>query len=493
MLLLLAGCKKDQTVTPQQVPPVVVVPPPPVKVKTFTVSNVVQSGMVVQRDKPLAIWGTATIGIKVMVSVSWNDAVYSVISDSSGNWKVKIAAAAANNTPQSITVKVDSLHTKTFDNILIGDVWLCSGQSNMAYPMDAIAPFRGVLNYPSEIASANYPAIRMLTVPYDSEQAPLTDLPSPAIWQTCSQSTIRAISGVAYYFARKLNTTLNVPVGIVISADNGSYCQQWTNSEAIAGSSQLFQYEYGSSGLYNGMISPLTNMTIKGFLWYQGENNERDNPVSNYTTLNSAMITGWRSKFNDLKLPFYLVQLAPFADDYATTIPESGNPTLDFLAMFREAQSNILALPGTDMAITMDVGEPDNHHPQDKRSVGERLCLLALKDTYKQNVICHGPRFQSVTINGPVATIKFLPGTAASLTTSNGEPLKQYFFVAGFDHVFYRATAQIQGSAIVITAPATVSLPIQSVRYAFTNAPATNIQNSSGLPVEPFRTDSWSN
>jgi sialate O-acetylesterase len=302
------------------------------------------------------------------------------------------------------------------------------------------------------------------------------------------------LSAVAYYFAQKLNTTLNIPIGIIISADNGSYCQAWTNAEAIAGNGILSaSYSGGSATLYNGMINPLTNLAIKGFTWYQGENNQHDNPVGNYTLLNKALINGWRGKFNQATAPFYYVQLSPFAEDYSSTNPPGGNPTSDYLAMFREAQANIRALPGTGMAITMDVGEVNNHHPRNKKPVGERLALLALKNTYNQNVECIGPQFASFSANGYTATVNYVAGTANGLSTVNNTPLAQFFFVAGPDQVFRQARAVIAGSTVIITAPADTPLPILAIRYAFTNFPVTNLQNSAGLPAEPFRTDNWGN
>jgi len=286
-----------------------------------------------------------------------------------------------------------------------------------------------------------------------------------------------------------------VPVGIIISAVNGTSCQDWANVEAIQGNPQLANtYLAGSSALYNGMISPLTNLVIKGFTWYQGENNQQDSPASGYTLLNAALIGGWRTKFKQPDLPFYYVQLTPFAQDYNTTTPPGGDTTLNYLGFFREAQANIRsAVAGTGMVVTMDVGEQANHHPQNKEPVGERLALLALNYTYGQNVQCVGPQYASFTTNQYTVTVNFIAGTADGLTTANNAPLNQHFFVAGSDKVFRLGKAIISGNTIIITAPAATPLPVKAVRYAFTNAPITNLQNSAGLPAEPFRTDNWNN
>lgn len=486
-LAAVAGCKRDsvhQTTNDNEGGTTV----------AFAVSQLFQDNMIIQRDKPAALWGTAPASAKVVVSASWAVSPVTAVADDNGNWKAFIPAAAASNRAQTITISAKGYPAVIISNVLLGDVWICSGQSNMVMPMDTMAPsFGGVLNYQQEIASANYPQIRIFTVKEDNEFQPISSLTSPANWEVCSPTTAGQVSAVAYYFARRLTTTLGVPIGIIVSAVNGSYCQDWANTGAIAGNTVLSQnYLSLSSGYYNGMINPLTSMSIKGFTWYQGENNQHDEPPSNYTLLNTALINGWRDKFNQGALPFYYVQLTPFAEDYAKTNPPRGDTTSDYLALFREAQANIrTTATGTGMAVTMDVGEPDSHHPRNKKPVGDRLALLALKHTYGLNVQCTGPQYASFAASGNTVTINFVSGTANGLCTANNQPLKQYFFVAGADHVFRWAKATISGSSIVITVPDDMPLPVQAVRYAFTNAPVTNLQNSAGLPAEPFRADNW--
>ncbi len=490
-LFTLAGCIKNERFTPSkngnQTNGTGSLP-------GLSVSSLLQSNMVVQRDKPFLITGTAPANLKISVNVSWNTTTFNTVSDASGNWSVTLPPAAANSKPQTIMANARSYQAVILTNVLIGDVWICSGQSNMVYPVDSIAPFDGVLNYKAEIAAASYPFIRMLTVQEDMEASPLPNLNFPVKWNVCAPATVGTESAVAYYFARKLNTTLNVPIGVIVSAVNGSYCQDWTNVGAIQNDPVLAStYLAGSSTLYNGMINPLINLSIKGFTWYQGENNQHDTPPSNYTRLNSALIQGWRSQFKQPDLPFYYVQLTPFAEDYNTTTPPGGDPVADYLAMFREAQSNVRTVPGTGMAVTMDVGEPDNHHPRNKKPVGERLALLALNYTYAQHVQCTGPQYASFSANQYTITVNFIPGTANGLNTIANNPLAQFFFVAGTDHLFRQVHATIAGNTIIITAPQGTPLPILAVRYAFTNAPVTNLQNSAELPAEPFRTDNWPN
>ena len=482
--IILTGCHKDVVTVVKTSPPTVI---------PLSVSSLFQNNMVVQRDKPVAIWGQASTNTVVTISLSWNTTAIKAAADAEGTWMASIPASPVNNNPQTITVKATGASPITITNVLIGDVWVCSGQSNMVMPLDTMSPFDGVTNYQQEIAAANYPSIRVLTIPEDHEALPLTNLGNPVQWIVCSPATAGSVSAVAYYFAQKLNTTLNVPVGIIVSAVNGSYCQDWTNVEAIENNPTLSQaYLSGSSTLYNGMINPLINLTIKGFTWYQGENNEADSPVSNYTLLNAALIAGWRSKFNGASLPFYYVQITPFLVDYTETNQPGSDTTSDNLAIFREAQANMRSITtGTGMVVTMDVGDPANHHPPDKKPVGLRLADLALNYTYTQNVQCVGPQFASWSANGSTATVNYVPGTANGLTTAGNAALKQYFFVAGTDEVLREGKAVINGNTVVITAPAGTPLPIETVRYAFTNGPITNLQNSAGLPAEPFRTDSW--
>ena len=484
-LFIIAGCKKDR-ITPVKTNPVSVTN----SKSPLSVANLLQSNMVIQRDKPFTIWGKAAASATVKVTASWNPITVLTTANGVGDWALNIPAAPANATPQTITVKTDGAADIILNNILIGDVWICSGQSNMVMPVGDISPFEGVANYQAEIAAANYPSIRAITLQGDYLPNPIDSLPLPASWQVCSPSTAANFSAIAYYFARKLNTALNIPIGIIISAVNGSYCESWTDKQALASDptvSNAYSGIHQSSQLYNGMINPLTRLAIKGFTWYQGENNEHDDPTT-YAKLNSALITGWRTLFKQGELPFYYVQMTPF-DESGT-----GDITLDYYAKFREGQAMIRSItPGTGMVVTMDVGEVANHHPINKKPVGERLALLAFNKTYGQDVQCVGPQYSSYTQSGNNITINFVNGTANGLNTINGNVLNQYFYVAGTDQVFRLGKAVISGDKIIVTAPAGTPLPIEAVRYAFTNFPVTNLQNSATLPMEPFRTDNWSN
>jgi sialate O-acetylesterase len=470
-----------------------------VKATVFNVNNILQSNMVIQRDKPFTIWGHATPNFTVSVRASYNTSLFTTTADVSGVWRLTIPATPVNTSPQTIIASVDGKTPVVFSNILIGDVWLCSGQSNMVMPLDSVQPFygfEGVVNYKAEIAAANYPQIRAITATTDFETNPSDTLKYREQWMVCSPQTAGQFSAVSYYFARKLNTTLNVPIGLVISAASGTSCEAWVSKATIQVNPLLSAYYVNNSPnqLYNGMIYPLRYLSIKGFLWYQGENNRHDDPQSNYGVLSDALINNWRILFSQGQLPFYLVQMTPFAENFFNTVPWGDVPTADDYARFREIQAGIRTnVPHTGMAITLDVGQEIFIHPQNKKPVGERLALLALKNDYGQQLQSLGPQYLSNTINNNTVLINFVPGTAEGLNTIGNAPIAQYFFVAGTDHVFRLGTATIvNGNQISITAPAGTPLPIQAIRYAFTNFPFTNLQNSAGLPMEAFRTDNWS-
>ncbi|MFD0795244.1 sialate O-acetylesterase [Mucilaginibacter litoreus] len=479
---VITGCSKKDVTPPDDTKPVT---PPE---DGFYVANTLQSNMVVQRNKPFVVWGSAKPGQTVTVNASWSQQAVSK-TDASGYWQLTLPSAAANAAPQKITISTNGEKPIELNNILIGDVWICAGQSNMNMPLGNIAPFTGVENYETEIANANQQLIRFLTVKESYSASPIEQLATPAQWQVCSPDNAAGLSAVAYYFARRVQQSEQVPIGIIVSAVNGSWAETWANSAAIQNDPFLAGQYYGahqSSQLFNGMINPFVKLGISGFIWYQGENNQKTSPPSTYTKLNIALINGWREVFKQGDLPFYYVQLTPFDDD------KNGNEQTDWLAKFREAQAAIRnGVSNSGMAVTMDAGEVDNHHPKYKKQVGERLALLALKNAYGRKVASVGPKYQSFSQLGNIVTIHYVQGTAQGLSTKDGTALKQYFFVAGADKILHTGTAVINGDHIDITVPADLSLPVVEVRYAFTNFPVTNLQNAAGLPAEPFDSSSF--
>ncbi|RCH55680.1 hypothetical protein DJ568_07280 [Mucilaginibacter hurinus] len=482
-LFAVQGCSKNTHPKPS---PVVVTP----EETSFSISNILQSNMVIQRDQPLAIWGSSKPGLIVNISVSWHTQKFNATADAGGKWKAIIPPSTAKSLPQTITVTANEIKPITFNNILIGDVWLCAGQSNMVMPL---APnggsFAGVTNYESEIAAANYPLIRATTIKENYQWLPADTLSRAAVWNACTPATTAVTSAVAYYFARKIHTEINVPIGIIVAAVGGTKCEQWANKEVFTDAtiSGMYGDGTGDSQLYNGMINPFTNLSVKGFIWYQGESNWSDSPAG-YAKLNAGLIKGWRSKFNNPAAPFYFVQLAPFSKNQHT-LPGGGDLTLFDYALFREGQKEILQLvDNTDMAISMDVGSIFLLHPPGKKPIGERLALFALKNDYSKpvNPIC--PRYKSHVQTGNSITIQF--DNANGLTTIGGHPLNQHFYVAGSNRIFINVNAVIKNNAIVLTLPNTIG-SVQAIRYAFTNAAVTNLTNNEGLPVEQFRTDNW--
>ena len=459
----------------------------------FKVADVLGDNMVIQRDKPFSIWGSAPQGDVVTVKVTWNSNSFTATAKSNNSWQIIIPAAPVNIKPQKIEIK-DGDKTVTIKNILIGEVWVCSGQSNMDMPVDSVGPwfgYEGVVNYQQEIADANWPGLRLIDIKDDYENNPVQNISQPAPWTVCNPANVKAYSAVAYFFGRKIMTALQVPVGLVVSSVGGTSCEAWTSKQTLLSDTLLTNNYYGknnSSKLFNGMINPLKYMSVKGFIWYQGENNRHDNPFSNYTVLNSAMINNWRNVFAQGNLPFYLVQMTPYDENFFYGGTEKDN---DY-AFFREAQANILKqVSNTGMAVTLDVGDAFRIHPKDKKPVGERLGLLALNNTYGITVQSVGPQFLSYTQNNYTITIEYKAGTANGLNSKDGAALGQFFFVSGADKIFRKATAVINGDKVMLTVPASTPLPVLSVRYAFTNYPITNLQNSDGLPAEAFRTDDW--
>ncbi|MEO6151371.1 MAG: sialate O-acetylesterase [Mucilaginibacter sp.] len=448
------------------------------KATKFSIANVLQSNMVVQRDKPVSVWGFGTANTVVAVKVSWNQSVFTAVNDATGHWLVKIPAASANASPQTITASVAGKPVVKLTNILIGDVWICGGQSNMTMLMDSVNfLLAGAYNYKQEVAKANHPNVRYLSVPVSFVNSPSGNIGNTK-WSVCSPATAGQYSALGYYFGAKLDSALHVPIGILVSAFAGTSAEAWTSVESIQADPILkAYYTSGLGGFYYGMISPLRNMSIKGFVWDQGESNANNLPASNYTVLHRALIAQWRTLFNQGDLPFYFVQKSP---------QHFGSGAKDFYSRFEEAQANVRATAKTGMAVSADVNEVNNAHYRAKAVIADRLARLAMRFDYNLQVAAVGPSYKSFIQTGKTISITF--NNANSLKTVG--PLLQVFTVAGDDKVFYTAQAAISGSTIMLTVPANVTT-VRSVRYAFTNEAVSRLYNGDGLPMEPFRTDNW--
>jgi sialate O-acetylesterase len=358
------------------------------------------------------------------------------------------------------------------------------------------------LDSAKEVPVANYPNIRLFSAGLNFSNEPLDSI--TGTWRECTPATVQKFSAVGYHFGRELFNTLNVPIGLVFTGIGASAAQAFVPREVLEADTLLnrvylkpyldspkskekmdggFTFEKVTRPflLYNAIINPFIHLSVKGFIWYQGESNRAER--ESYTKLTQMMIQGWRSRFGQGNLPFYYVQVAPFWYDK----PDS---TLADYAFFREAQENISELGSTKMVVTMDVGESKDLHPKNKKPIGVRLAKTALNQTYGMlNVNYQVPEFDYAVYGDHKVQLYFRPETVQSGLETNDGKEPAHFFVAGTDKKFYPARAKIQGSNIVLTSPK-VAKPI-AVRYAFTNFPVTNLQNKDGLPALQFRTDSW--
>ncbi len=464
--------------------------------QTFKLATAIQSNMVVQQNKGFKIWGLAKANEPISAQASWDGKTVSTTASSSGEWLLQLAVPKAKPgdfKAHHIIIKHAKGEIK-LDNILIGEVWLCSGQSNMEMTMLPAPPWhKGVMDYETEIPEAHYSKIRLFKVKRDTSSTKTIFV--DAKWQVCGPETVGAFSGVAYYFGVDVFEKLNIPVGLVLSAYGGASCQAFTAREVLEADAQLkkkYLDKYLTqpdsviltnkpSLMYNKMIYPLINLSIKGILWYQGESNSWDRAM--YTKLCTAMLQGWRSDFKQGDLPFYFVQMTPFNWN------KKSYPLNEY-AFFREAQEAMLKVKNTGMAITMDVGEPDDIHPRRKKEVGQRLAKIALHKTYGfKDVQYQGPQYQSHKIKDNKIVVSFTKESISKgLITKNGFS-PNHFSIAGEDKQFYPAEARIQGDKVVVFATE-VKHPV-ALRYAFHNYPVTNFQNKSNLPAVPFRTDNW--
>jgi len=461
-------------------------------------ASVLQSNMVVQQNKPFKVWGTAPAGETVTIQADWMQQPVKVVADKESKFLciIPVPEAKKGNFSKHVVTASVNKGSITLNNLLIGDVWICSGQSNMQFGM------KETIDVAKELPAANYPYIRLFYGGLNFSNEPVGNIKGS--WQECTPQTAHNFSAVAYHFGRELHTTLDIPIGIIFTGIGASAAQAYVPREVLAADTMLnrvylqpylnspksnekidggFSFEKVTRPylLYNAVIHPFTNLTIKGFTWYQGESNRMER--ESYTRLTQNMIESWRKKFEQGSLPFYYVQVAPFWYD-------KGDSTLADYAFFREAQENISDLANTEMVITMDVGEAKDLHPKNKKPIGMRLAKTALNRTYGMlQVAYQEPKYDYVEYAKNKAVVHFEPESVQSgLETTDGQAPK-YFYMAGADQKFYPAKATIQDNRIVLTSPQ-VKRPV-AVRYAFTNFPVTNLQNKNGFPALPFRTDNW--
>jgi len=484
------------------------------------------SHMVLQREMKVPVWGTAAPGEKVTVEFAGQKK--SIVAAADGKWRVTLNAMKASL--EGRTLIVTGSHTGQpikLDDVLVGEVWLASGQSNMDFSVSKkVKYFAGVTNEEQEIAAANYPLIRMFTGKSAKTYEPQSSVNGE--WRVCSPETVPAFSAVGYFFARDLHQELKVPVGIVTLAFGASTAESWIRRETLAADPQLkpmldrfdaacqafkatgadpeklkaeeqaheaeaaqaraegrpsprrprnpdpVQDQHNATVLFNGMINPVIPYAIRGAIWYQGESIVGGEAgVALYPHVQATLIRDWRKLWGEGDFPFYIVQLAG---------QEAGSNS----PRVREAQATVLSLPNTGMAVTTDIGEARNVHPHNKQDVGDRLSRIALAKTYGRKIEYSGPVFDTMKVEGRAIRVKF-SHLGGGLVAKGGGPLK-WFVIAGADMKFVPAEAKLDGHTVVVS-NSEVPAPV-AVRYAWVNFPdGCNLYNAAGLPAAQFRTD----
>jgi sialate O-acetylesterase len=416
--------------------------------------SVLGSHMVLQRDMPLPIWGWAGPGEAVKVRLDEQTA--ETRADKEGNWKVELSPVKADG--KSHRLVVEGKNTIELEDILFGEVWLGSGQSNMEWQLV------NTHGASEAIAAAKHSQIRLFHVPKIQQKTPAKDV--QASWKACEPATVPTFSAVLYYFGQRLQAELKVPVGLINDAWGGSPIEPWTVGEKQNG------------GMYNGMIAPVIPFALRGVIWYQGETNTMQKNGLAYYDKMRALIEGWRRAWGR-DLSFYFVQIAPWDGRY-----EPGQ-----LPALWEAQVASLKIPHTGMVVTTDlVDNIKDIHPRNKGDVGQRLALWALaKDYGRRQLVYSGPLFRSLKIEGDKARVEF-SHVGGGLKSRDGKPLAE-FEIAGADGKFVPAEAVIDGDSVVVHAK-DVTAPTQ-VRFGWRTLANPNLSNLAGLPASPFQSNNW--
>lgn len=467
---------------------------------------------VLQRDRPIHVWGWSTPGAHLLAH--FHRQQVAAIADAEGLWSLSLQPEAAGG-PYLLTISGDGADV-TIRDLLVGDVWIASGQSNMEFPMQGFGPETPLKNQAAEIAGANQPRLRLLLLEHKSNDFPLADQSSG--WTLCTPETAKNFSAVAYFFGREIAQRENVPIGLVDSTWGGTPADSWVSLETLGTNPQLLpafasrahfaesqanlnstiaaekaedqaalsegkpvpkhpwhpdEASWLPAGLYNGMIAPLAPMTIKGFIWYQGETNSAHDRAPYYKSLFSALIGDWRMHFAQGDLPFLYVQISSFS-----------SPSEDWGAI-RDAQRRTLDVANTAMAVTLDTGDAKNVHPSDKQSVGARLALAARHIVYGEAVTYSGPLYRETTreVNHDgTSSLRVWFDDARGLT-SKGKALNA-FEIAGPDRQFSAATAHIDGDTVLVRSPQ-VPHPAY-VRFGWSGVVEGSLYNAKDLPASTF-------
>lgn len=479
---------------------------------------IISDHMVLQQDTPANVWGWADPGERV--TVKFADKSAETVTAPDGKWSAKLSGLKAGMTGE---LQIAGKNSLTVKDVLVGEVWVCSGQSNMEWIV------RNALNPQEEAAAANFPQIRMFTVQKASKLEPQKDCLGR--WDVCSPQTVSSFSAVGYFFGRKLNQTLQQPIGLIHTSWGGTPAEFWT-PEPVLGADPDFKpifttweqkktnypkakadYDaamekwreeekaakaegkevprpprapqggdaFGAPAcLYNAMIEPLVPYTVRGAIWYQGEANAGNGKL--YQKLFPTMIQSWRKAWG-IEMPFLFVQLANFN---ARGVAPTGNPEDSQWAELREAQAMTLELPRTGMAVAIDIGEATDIHPKNKQEVGRRLALIAEATVYFKDQEYSGPLFSGAQMEDGKVRLSFRH--SEGLKASDGGKLKG-FAIAGADKKWVWGDATIEGDHVVIS-NSQVTEPV-AVRYNWADNPSGNLVNGTGLPASPFRSDEW--
>ncbi|MEL6110700.1 MAG: sialate O-acetylesterase [Planctomycetota bacterium] len=485
---------------------------PPVQAE-IKMSAVFGDSMVLQRQMPIHVWGWAEPGSKVTASIDGKQA--SAECDDKGRFDLSLPSMEAGG-PHELAIKSGD-ETQTFKDVLVGEVWICSGQSNMQWSV-------AQSNDPDlESLAANYPNLRHITVPRVGTQEAQTSF--DGAWQKTTPDTVKELTGVGYFFGRQLHQTLDIPIGLIDNAWGGSAAEAWVRRDRLQADSKYQEllgkwreteskYDHDAAmasykerlakwnenkkgrrpaaprnplvgqhrpaNLYNGVLYPVLGYTMRGVVWYQGESNS--SRAYQYRDLFPLMIQSWRDDWKQGDFPFYWVQLADFRDEVEQPSPSSW-------AELREAQTMTLSkLPNTGEAVILNLGEASDIHPKNKQDVGKRLARWALARDYGYEIAYQSPTYKSMKSTGNKILVEFDHVGKGLDTFDVRTPIG--FTIAGEDQKFVHAEAKITGKSTVEVSSPQIEQPV-AVRYAWADNPVCNVQSVEGLPMTPFRTDDW--
>ncbi len=432
--------------------------------------------MVLQRNTTVGVWGWAVPGATVRVTPSWNGKTYTARVAADSTWKVQVPTGEAGG-PYQVTITDGT--PIVLKNVMLGEVWVCSGQSNMEMPMKGFPGQMVIGSNQAIVESGKYKNIRLFTVARAQSKTPLADCSGQ--WKVASPASVVDFSATAYYFGRNLADALDVPIGLINTSWGGSWIEAWMSEESFSGVSTA-RHNVSQTLMYNAMILPAVNYTIAGFIWYQGEANQGTS--QNYEELMARMIALWRERWGNPDLPFYYAQIAPYV---------YGGVSETSSALLREQQLKAMnSIPNTGMAVLLDQGDRTNIHPANKQVVGERLSYWALAKIYGvEGIAYRSPEFKSMTVDGDKVAVEF--DYAPNGLWPWDVPVDG-FELAGENGVFFPATAWIDSNVPrtkVFVRSNQVRAP-KYVRYGFWNYVSPDLEllySTGGLPVSSFRTD----